>query len=66
MNITLNPSAHNLGNIFICLMCCAKSCPLCPTLGDLMYCSPPGFSVHKILQGRIQEWVAMPSARGSS
>ena len=28
--------------------------------------SPPGSSVHGILQARIQEWVAMPSSRGSS
>ena len=27
--------------------------------------SPPGFSVHGILQTRILEWVAMPSFRGS-
>ena len=25
-----------------------------------MDCSPPGFSVHGILQGRILEWVAIP------
>ena len=29
-------------------------------------CSPPGSSVHGILQARIQEWVAVPSSRGSS
>ena len=28
--------------------------------------SPPGFSVHGILQARILDWVAMPSSRGSS
>ena len=28
--------------------------------------SPPGSSVHGILQTRILEWVAMPSCRGSS
>ena len=28
--------------------------------------SPPGSSVHGILQARIQEWVAMPSSKGSS
>ena len=27
--------------------------------------SPPGSSVHGILQARILEWVAMPSSRGS-
>ena len=29
-------------------------------------CSPPGSSVHGILQARILEWVAMPFSRGSS
>ena len=31
-----------------------------------MDCSPPGSSVHGILQARILQWVAMPSSRGSS
>ena len=31
-----------------------------------MDCSPPGSSVHGILQARILEWVAMPSCRKSS
>ena len=38
----------------------------CPTLSNPMDCSPPGSSVHRILQARILEWVAMPSCRGSS
>ena len=38
----------------------------CPTLCDPMDCSPPGSSVHGILQARILEWVVMPSFRGSS
>ena len=38
----------------------------CPTLCDLMDYSPPGSSVHGILQARILEWVAMPFSRGSS
>ena len=29
-------------------------------------CSPPGFSVHGILQARTLEWVAIPLLRGSS
>ena len=45
------------------LLCCAESCP---TLWDPMDCSPPGSSVHGILQARILEGVAMPSSRGSS
>ena len=39
---------------------------LCPTLYDPMDCSPPGSSVHGILQARILEWVAIPLSRGSS
>ena len=39
---------------------------LCLTLGDPMDCSPPGSSVHGVLQARILEWVAMPSPRRSS
>ena len=38
----------------------------CPTLCDPTDCSPPGSSVHGILQARILEWAAMPSSRGSS
>ena len=39
---------------------------LCQTLCNPLDCTPPGFSVHGILQARILEWVAMPSSRGSS
>ena len=39
---------------------------LCLTLCDLMDCSPPDSSAHGILQARTLEWVAVPSARGSS
>ena len=31
----------------------------CPTLHDLTDCSLPGFSVHRIFQARILEWVAI-------
>ena len=31
-----------------------------------MDCSPPGSSIHGILQARILEWVAFPFSRGSS
>ena len=33
----------------------------CPTLCDPMDCSPPGFSVHGVLQARILEWLPFPS-----
>ena len=38
----------------------------CLTLCNPMDCSPPGSSVHGILQARILEWVAMSFSRGSS
>ena len=36
------------------------------TLCDPMDCSPPGSSLHGILQARILEWVAILFSRGSS
>ena len=38
---------------------CVLSC-------DPIDCSPPGSSVHEIIQARILEWVAMPFSKGSS
>ena len=38
----------------------------CLILCNPMDCSPPGSSVHGILQARIQEWVAILLSRGSS
>ena len=40
--------------------------PSCLTLCDPMDSSPPGLSLHGILQARILEWVAIPFSRGSS
>ena len=48
---------------FLCMR--YKSLQLCLTLCDPMDCSPPGSSVHGILQARILEWVAMASSKGS-
>ena len=42
----------------------AKSLQSCPTLCEPMDCSPPGSSVHGILQARILEWVAVPLLQG--
>ena len=52
----------------VCMrMCaCAQSLQLCLILCNPMDYSPPGSSVHGILQARILEWVAMASSRGSS
>ena len=44
----------------------AKSLQLCLFVCDPIDCSPPGSSVHGILQARKLRWVAMPSSRGSS
>ena len=41
----------------------AKLLQLCSTLCDSMDCSPPGSSVHDILQIRILEWAAMAFSR---
>ena len=48
---------------------CVRACSVaqwCPTLFDPMDYSPPGSSVHRILQTRILEWVAIFYSRGSS
>ena len=44
----------------------AKLLQSCPTVCYSMGYSLPASSVHEILQARIQEWIAMPSSRGSS
>ena len=45
---------------------CAKFLQSSRTLCDPMDCSPPGSSVHGLLQARILDWVAIPSSSGSS
>ena len=52
-----------LKSIFV-LVCSVAQ--LCPTLCYPMNCSPPGSSVHGLLQARILEWVAISSFRESS
>ena len=51
---------------FIFWQCVWLVAQSCPTLCNPMECSPPGSSVHGILQARILEGVVMPSSRGSS
>ena len=43
-----------------------RSLQLCPTLRNPMDCSPPGSSVHGILQARTLAWVVMLFSRGSA
>ena len=44
---------------------CVLVAQSCPTLCNPMDCSPPGSSVHGILQARILEWAAISFSRGS-
>ena len=52
--------------IRVCVCVCLQLLQSCPTLCDPMNCSPPGSSVHGILQAIKLEWVAMLSFTGSS
>ena len=45
--------------MYVCVCVCELH-QLCPTLCDPMDCSPPGSSVHGILQTRILEWSPPP------
>ena len=49
---------------FVCV--CVSSVTQCPTPCDPMDCIPPGSSVHRLLQARILEWVAIFFSRVSS
>ena len=51
--------------VYIYKCVCAKSLHSCPTLCDSMDCSPPCSFVHRILQERILEWVAVSYTRVS-
>ena len=59
ISIPKGPENYKMG------YCPVFSHQLCLTLCDPMDCSPPGSSVHGILQARILEWVAIPFSRGS-
>ena len=48
------------------LCCCCLVAQLCLTLCDPRDCSPPGSSVHGIVQARILEWVTISFSRWSS
>ena len=43
---------------------CVLVAQLCPTLCNIIDCSPPGSSVHGILQARVLEWVVISFSRG--
>ena len=51
---------------WVCVCVCVLVAQWCLTLCDPLDCSPPGSSVHGILQAGILEWVAIPYSRRSS
>jgi len=51
--------------VCVCVCVCMLVTQSCPTLCNPMDCSPPGSSVHGILQARILEWVPTPWEKGS-
>ena len=57
------PTTSLLG---MCMCVCVLVAQLCPTLCDPTDCSPPGSSVHEILQERTLEGVAISFSRGSA
>ena len=65
-NTGSNFGSHRLHFVFLsfsfamCACMHAKSLQSCLILCNPMDCSPPGSSVHGILQAKILEWVAMP------
>ena len=68
----LTLSTIRKGKLFLCALICSKMCvcvlvtQLCPILWDPMDWSPPGSSVHGILQAIILESVAISLSRAFS
>ena len=54
-----SPASKPVSNLKVKVVV-AQSCLI---LCDPIDCSPPGSSVHRILQARILEWVAIPISR---
>ena len=69
LEFSLLKKIHKLFSLFcfkiFYVLFCAQLHLLCPTLCNLMDCSPPGSSVHRILQARTLKWVTMTSSRWS-
>ena len=60
---SMQPFQIGLFHVCVCVFCLATQVFL--TLCDPMDCSPPGSSVHGILQARILQWVAISFSRAS-
>ena len=54
LSVTISSACH------ACVLSCFSRVQLCVTLWTV--CSPPGSSVHGILQARILEWAAVSSS----
>ena len=52
--------------VCVCVCVCVLAIQSCLSLCNPMDYSPPGYSVHGILQARILEWAAIPFFRRSS
>ena len=52
--------------VCVCVCVCVLVAQLCLTLCNPTDYSPPGFSVHGILQARILEWIAIPFSKRTS
>ena len=59
--LSVNPHFNESYFYVMFIYVCAQRCL---TLCNSIDCSPPGSSVHGILQARILEWVAISSSRG--
>ena len=57
LSLVQNKLSHGL--VVLAGVLCAKSLQSCPPLCDPVDFSPPGSSVHGILQARILEWAAI-------
>ena len=57
---------QKITHIYMLGACVLSQLQLCPSLCVPMDYSPPGFSVHGILQESILKWIAVPSSRESS
>jgi len=51
--------------VCVCVCVCVLVAQLCLTLCIPTDCSPPGFSVHGILQARILQWIAISFSGGT-
>ena len=72
MGLTTVRSKEKLGSqklFLLCVCMCVCGCVLVTqlyqTLCDSMGYSPPGSSLHGILQARILEWITIPFSKGS-